>query len=158
MKKGILMALTSLTGFITGAGIVGQRMGKEIEKNHDKSDKHLALYLMMNQWVKVKQDGKNLAEYFEANGFKNIAIYGMNYVGETLFDELKNTDIKVAYGIDKNADQIYSPIDIYNDEEKLKEVDAVVVTAITYFDEIERTLAGKLNCPIISLENVLYEV
>lgn len=56
---------------------------------------------MMNQWVKVKQEGKNLSQYFEANNYKNIAIYGMSYAGETLEDELKNTNTCVKYSIEK---------------------------------------------------------
>ncbi len=38
------------------------------------SDKHLALFKMMNQWVKVKQEGKNIASFFEKNGYNKIAI------------------------------------------------------------------------------------
>lgn len=55
----------------------------------------------MNQWVKIKQEGKNLSEYFEESWYKRIAIYGMNYAGETLVDELKDIGITIAYGIDK---------------------------------------------------------
>jgi hypothetical protein len=113
---------------------------------------------MMNQWVKVKQEGKNLASYFEKNGYKKIAVYGMSYAGETLLDELKDTDIKVAYGIDQKADSIYTDVDIVTMDDDFEEVDAVVVTAITFFDEIEDRLSEKVDCPIISLEDILYEV
>lgn len=82
----------------------------------------------------------------------------MSYAGETFVDELKNTGITIAYGIDKNADTIYSDIDIFTMEDSLEEVDAVVVTAVTFFDEIEEKLCEKLDCPIISLEDILYEV
>ena len=122
------------------------------------SDKHLALFLMMNQWVKVKQEGKSLAVYFETNGFKKIAIYGMSYAGETLVDELKNTGITVAYGIDKRADSLYADLEIVTMEDDLGDVDAIVVTAITFFDEIEEQLLEKIDCPILSLEDILYEV
>lgn len=113
---------------------------------------------MMNQWVKVKQQGKNLSEYFEKNGYKKIAVYGMSYAGETLIDELKDSNITVTYAIDKNADSIYFDIDIISIEDDLKPVDAIVVTAITFFDEIEESLCAKVDCPIISLEDILYEV
>ena len=43
-------------------------------------------------------------------------------------------------------------------EDDLKPVDAVVVTAITFFNEIEEQLSQKMKCPIISLEEILYEV
>lgn len=82
----------------------------------------------------------------------------MSNVGVTLFDELKDTGIIVAYGIDKNADSLCADIDIVSIEEDLDKVDVIVVTAITFYDEIEKKLSKKVNCPIISLEDILYEV
>lgn len=158
MKKGSISVLSALTGAIIGSGIVRKAGQDSINKAKSMSEKHLALFLMMNQWVKTKQEGKNLSEYFEKNGYKNIAIYGMSYAGETLVDELKGTGIEVAYAIDKNADEIYTEVDVISTEEKLDPVDAVVVTAITFFDEIEEKLAEKVDCPILSLEDILYEV
>lgn len=158
MKKGIISVVSALGGVVMGAGAIGNVMSKEMNKAQTMSDKHLALFLMMNQWVKVKQDGKNLSEYFEKNGYKKIAIYGMGHAGKTLLEELNNTDIEVAYAIDKKAEGIYADIDVFSVEEKLNKVDAVVVTAITFFDEIEEKLSQKMDCPIISLEDILYEV
>lgn len=123
------------------------------------SDKHLDLYLLMNQWVHVKQEGKNLASYLQELNIKKIAIYGINYMGQTLIDELKETNIQVVYGIDRNADIImYADVDIFTPDMISDDVDAVVVTAVNYFDEIEEELSKKLNCRIISLEDMLYEV
>ena len=158
MKKGIISVLSALTGAAIGAGAVGKMSGDKTQKMKAMSDKHLALFLLMNQWVKVKQEGKNLSSYLEKNGYKKIAVYGMSYAGETLIDELKNTEVEVVYGIDKKADSLYADVDIVSVDDPLDEVDAVVVTAITFFDEIEEKLSEKLDCPIISLEDILYEV
>lgn len=158
MKKLMISVLSAVTGAAAGAGAVGKVMVEERDKAKAMSDKHLALFLMMNQWVKVKQQGKNLSSYFEKNQYKKIAVYGMSYAGMTLVDELKGTGITVAYGIDKKTDSIYADVDIVSVEDVLEDVDAVVVTAITFFDEIEEKLAVKLDCPIISLEDILYEV
>lgn len=158
MKKGMVSILSAVAGALVGAGVAGKTAGKGKEKAMAMSDKHLALFLMMNQWVKVKQKGKNLAEYFEKNDYRKIAIYGMSYIGETLLDELKSTEITIAYGIDKNAGTIYSDVEVFSIEDNLEAVDVVVVTAITFFDEIEQVLSGKMTCPIISLEDVLYEM
>ena len=141
MKNKVISVLSALTGVALGAGIVGK-----------------VTFQMMNQWVKVKQEGKNLALYFEKNEYKKIAIYGMSYAGETLMDELKDTGVIVAYAIDKNADSIYADVDVMSMDDELESVDAVVVTAITFFDEIEENLSEKMDCPIISLEDILYEV
>lgn len=158
MNKPILTVLSALAGVAIGAGAVGKKSGKDIEKTKAMSDKHLSLFLMMNQWVKVKQEGKNLAEYLQKNGYKEIAIYGMSYAGETLVDELKDTEVKVAYGIDRKAEDIYANVEMFSLEDDLARVDAVIVTAITFFDEIEEKLSEKLDCPILSLEDILYEV
>ena len=158
MKKGIISALSTIVGAAVGAGAVGSIREKEVHKWRNYSDKHLALYKMMCQWVTVKQEGKKLEDYFEKNGYKRIAIYGMSFAGDTLIDELRNSDVQVAYGIDKNASSIYAEIDVVTMEDDLDDVDAVVVTAITFFDEIAEALSEKMDCPIISLEDVLYEV
>lgn len=158
MKKPVLSILSALTGVALGAGAMGKASKDRLNIVRSYRDKHLALFLMMNQWVKVKQQGKNLADFFVKNGYKKIAIYGMSYAGETLVDELKGSEVTVAYGIDKNADSIYADVDIVSMEDDLEEVDAIVVTAITFFDEIEEKLAEKVDCEIISLEDVLYEV
>lgn len=158
MKKEIISMLSVVMGIVIGAGTVGKAGAREVEKAKSMSDKHLALFLMMNQWVKVKQEGKNISEYFKKNGYKKIAVYGMSYVGKTLIDELKNTETEVVYEIDRNADCIYSDIKIVSMEDELDPVDAIVVTAITFFDEIEKKLSTKIECPILSLEDILYEV
>lgn len=158
MKKGIISAISTVVGAAVGAGAIGSIREKEVQKWRNYSNKHLALYKMMCQWVMVKQENKKLADYFEKNNYKRIAIYGMSFAGDTLVDELKNTNIQVAYGIDKNAGSLYADFDILTMEDKLDEVDAVVVTAITFFDEIAEALCEKMDCPIISLEDILYEV
>lgn len=158
MKKGLISVVSALTGMAVGAGVVGKAVGKNANKTQMMSDKHLALFLLMNQWVKAKQEGKNLETYFVRNGYKRIAVYGMSYAGETLLNELKDSEVKVAYGIDRNADGIYADVEVISIDDDLEDVDAVVVTAITFFDEIEEALSEKVSCPIISLEDIIYEV
>lgn len=158
MKKGMVGVVSIIVGAAVGAGAAGVKMVGVADKNQRMSNKHLALFKMMNEWVKVKQEGKNLSKYFEENGYQTVAIYGLSFAGETLVSELKDTKTKVLYGIDKNAKSLYMDIDILEPEDDLPEVDAVVVTAITFFKEIEEMLSAKLGCPIISLEDVLYEV
>ena len=158
MKKLTLSLLSVLGGAATSAVAVRKVTGKATEVQRNMSEKHLALFLMMNQWVAVKQEGKNLADYFEKQGYKSIAVYGMSYAGERLLEELKGSDSQVQYGVDKNADNIYMDVNIVTMEDELKPVDAIVVTPIFFFDDIEEELSQKIDCPIISLEDVLYEV
>ncbi len=158
MKKGIVSVLSGIVGITAGAGAVGMVLRKQISKQSELSNKHLALYKLMNQWVQVKQDGKALAGYFEENGYKNIAVYGMNFVGQTLCKELANSSVEIKYAIDKNAESIYADCEVITMEDNLEEVDAIIVTPVYYFDEIEEKLAEKVNCPIISIEDIVYEI
>lgn len=158
MKKGTIGVLSTVLGAAVSAGVVGIRMNKVLDEKQSMSNKHFALFKMMNQWVRVKQEGKNLSKFFEENEYRNIAIYGMSFAGETLVYELEDTKTKILYGIDKNAKSLYLDIDIVEPGDDLKKVDAIVVTAITFFDEIEEILRQKTDCPIISLEDVLYGV
>lgn len=158
MKKGTIAVLSTLLGATVGT--VGSTMHgmKEVEKKEKKVDKFKSYYNLLLQWLEIKQEGKNLVSYFEENNYKKIAIYGMGELGNRLYEELKGTEIEVKYAIDKNAENTYSELDVYTIDEQLEEVDAVVVSAIFAFDEIEKELSDKVDCPIISLEDVVYEI
>lgn len=156
MRKEII--LSALAGTIVGAMFAAKIEGNILKETERTSAKHLAMFHLMNQWVKVKQEGKNLSLYFEENGYKKVAVYGMSYAGKSLINELKDSHTTVAYGIDKRADAVYADIDVVSMEDELQKVDAVVVTVITLFDAIKRELSEKIDCPIISLEDILYEV
>lgn len=159
MKREMIAAICSaMGGMAAGAVITGIRMKKTVMKKQKLADKHLALYLMMDQWVKIKQYGKQLSDYFEREGYHEIAIYGMHYAGEALVEELAGSDIHIRYGIDQNAERMYADLDLVTPDAKMEKVDAVVVTPITFFDEIEALLKEKVDCPIISLEDILYQV
>ena len=115
---------------------------------------------MMDQWVKVKQENKNLSEYFLKNGYKKIAIYGMGHAGRALAEELVDSNIAVKYAMDRNIESALGTDDIMIAilDDHLEEVDAVVVTAITQYENIKETLEKKIKCPIYSLEEVIYSM
>lgn len=158
MKSAMVSALSALTGIAAGAVVTAKNSNKAIAKERAMSDKHLALFLMMNRWVQIKQEGKNLADYLAEKNYRMIAIYGMSYAGERLVEELKDSEIKVRYGIDRNAGGLYTETEVMTPEDVLEEVDAVIVTSIFYIDEIEKDLSTKLSCPVISLEDILYDI
>lgn len=162
MKRGTISVISAIAGTIVGVAIGASKASKIISEDYDKmkdlADKHLDLFLLMNQWVKIKQEGKSISEYLQQSGYKKVAIYGLSYVGETLLDELKDSSIMLAYGIDKNADNIYADIDVVSLNDKLDEVDVIIVTAITFFDQIVEELSNKVKCPIVSIEDILYDI
>ncbi len=155
MKKGVLAFLSLVVGAVVGVAFK-TFFKKENKKEDGKVYKFKLYYNVLNQWLANKQEGKFLSEYFENNGYKNIAIYGMGELGCRLYEELKNSDIKVCYGLDKETGSPYSDLEVYSIEDEFEPVDAIVVSAVFAFDKIKGDLEKKVDCPIISLEDVIY--
>ena len=130
---------------------------KRIEKAWTMSGKHLSLFMMMNRWVDIKQQGKNLKTFFEKEGYRTIAIYGMGYAGNRLVKELESSEIEVKYAIDRNMDT-YTEVKLCSMEEELEAVDAIIVTPVFFYRSIKKELEEKIDAPIISLEDILYEM
>lgn len=115
-------------------------------------------FQMMCQWVKAKQKKDSLSIYFKTRNYRRVAIYGMSEIGEMLIDELRNTDIEIIYGIDRNADNAYSSIKVFSIQKELPQVDVIVVTIINEFEKIYQVLSKQLTCDIISLLDVVYDI
>lgn len=158
MKKGTISVLATILGAAVGATAVGTISGKTIDEKATKVEKFKNYYNMLNQWLVLKQEGKNLSSFFESNEYKTIAIYGMGEMGNRLYDELKNTNIEIKYAIDKNADSTYTELEVIDPEDSYEDVDAIVVTATFAFEDIESKVSSKTECPVISLEDVVYEI
>lgn len=158
MKKGISALLGMVAGAAAGGIAAGTSSSKKIKEMAEVHAKVHELYMAFDQWLQIRQEGKTLVEYFTRNDYKTVAVYGMKELGERLCDELRGSDITVSYAIDQNADAIYADVDVVMPDDELAPVDVIVVTAITYFDEIEEKLCEKVDCPIVSLEDILYEM
>lgn len=158
MKKGTVAVLSAIIGAAGGAAGVGYLGIKQVEQKAEKVDKFKGYYNMLNQWLILKQEGKNLSEYFKSNNYKTVAIYGMGEMGNRLYEELKDSDIEVKYAVDKEAENAYSELNVIAPENDFEAVDVMVVTATFAFDEIEEKVGGKVDFPIVSLEDVVYEI
>ncbi len=121
----------------------------------ESSRKNRSQFILMKQWIDIKQENKKLKDFFVKNNYQHIAIYGMGDIGVALVKELENSEIEIAYGIDRNAKTIRSNIKLLSMEDNFTEVDAVIVTIIKDFDLIYEKLIKKLNCPILPIEDVI---
>jgi len=108
------------------------------------------------EWINAKNQNHLIQNYFHDENIKSIAIYGMSHLGITLLYELMGTDINILYAIDRNPN-LDVPIKVYSPDDELPVVDAIVVTAFTFFDDIETNLKRKVNYRIISLEDIVEE-
>ena len=79
-------------------------------------------------------------------------------MGKRLVKELKRTEIEVVYGIDRNAADIFSEIELVTMDDDLEDVDAVVVTLVDEYDTVCDILSQKVKCPVIAIEDIINEV
>lgn len=140
------------------AAAAGSLMSKNTDRLKALSDKHLAMFLLMNEWMKTKQAGKHICDYLAKNGYKSVAVYGLSYVGERLLEELKECDVRIAYAVDRHITSSCWNIEIISPESALPKADVLIVTPVYFFDEIYNSLVDKVTYPIVSLEDVLSEL
>lgn len=112
---------------------------------------------MMNQWLILKQEGKNIDRFIKAHGWREIAVYGMAIYGRHVIRELKESDCRVVYAIDRKKLVEYEGVKILQPVELLPEVDVVINSVIHEHDNIAGELRNVVSCPVVSLETVVFE-
>ena len=149
MKKSILMGVSALSGAVIGASASSLKLNGIIAEKQNEKEKFRIMYQLMEKWMRIKQKGQSIETYFNTYGYRDI--------GKLLIIELKDSSVNVVYGIDRNANAT-DAIKIVSPNEDLENVDVIVVTAIAYFGEVDQLLSEKVQCPVISFEDIIYEL
>lgn len=123
----------------------------------DKTKMYKEYYRLLEVWMQNLENGKKIEAYFQYNNYNQIALYGMGKMANHVIKELENTNIRVAYAIDRNPN-INADIPILSIDEKTFPVaDAIIVTPIYEYVNIERELSRILDIPVIPLDEVVRE-
>ncbi len=132
---------------------------KEIKNKKKRIDVLSDHFQLLNHWLEIKNEGKSIATYFEEMGYRHIAIYGMAELANRLSEELSESSVHIDYGIDRDICCSIARIDkVYFPDDNLPETDAIIVTPYSSFESIKTILEKKVNCPIISLEEVIWSI
>lgn len=160
MKRIIIsIILYSIVGFLMGVYLVWKLADRAICEQSISLKRAKSYYEVLNQWLKLKINGRKVEDFFIENQYKTIAIYGYAELGHRLYEELKDSNMTtIKYIIDQNADDIYENIAIYKPEKGLPKVDAIVITPIFASAEIERNLLRLIDSRIVSLSEVISEL
>lgn len=151
--------VTGVTAIILGLTLTNFKRKKALSSIRDEHDKFSDYYQLLSHWLESKNSGKSTVDYFEEKRYKHIAIYGMGDLANRLMEDLENSDIIVEYGIDRDACNAPARInEVYSPEDELPLVDAVVVTPFYAFDSVKNNLKSKTDCPVISLEEVVWSI
>lgn len=153
---GLFLGVT--VGVCMGVFYFNKKFACVLYEESKMTQKYRGYFNALVQWIGIKQSNVCLDKYFVKKGYKTIAIYGMGDVGNLLYKELKNTQIIVKYAIDRLPESTYSDLNVFGKDDDLTEVDVIVVTVNFDFEEISNELKRKINCPIISVDEVVFGV
>ena len=127
-----------------------EKLEKEIKRINVNS-------AIMKDWLMLKQKGISLSDWLIKCGITKVSLYGYGILGKAFYHELKDSDVEILCIIDRNYKNINSNIPAVSPD-NVPDSQAIVVSVINYYDEIEKELACKYRCPIISLEDIVYGV
>lgn len=122
------------------------------------NEKYRSYWKILNKWLILKEENIHLDKYLLNLDIKRIGIYGIGMLGKHLIKELENSDIDVIFGIDQKADTYNINFPVFNLDHALPEVDAIIVTATYDYSSIKEQLKETTNIPVISLEQIIYEI
>ncbi|MBQ3163237.1 MAG: hypothetical protein IJC02_01660 [Lachnospiraceae bacterium] len=130
---------------------------KRMKSIFEEKERYRQLFFVSSHWIDALINAENISHRLVERGYKRVAIYGMGRWGKSILKMLnQENELEVAYGIDIRGRGIYTSVPVYAMDEELAEVDVVVVTTVAFFGEVKKNLSSKLNCDILSLEEILY--
>lgn len=111
---------------------------------------------MMNQWLILAQEGKRLDRFIARQGWQKIAIYGMSIYGRHTIRDLKKTSCMVVCGIDRRKMGPCEGVEILEPTDQLPQADVIINSVLHRHQEIVRDLQKLTECPVVSLEDVVF--
>lgn len=122
------------------------------------SDKHLEMFLLMYKWLQNKEQKKSIADYLKKQGYQSAIIYGMSYLGKSLYRELKSENYEVKDLVDQAKHIKVDSREVKNLNDPIDTADVIIVTAIYNYEEIEKRLRKMFEMPVLSLDDVIYKM
>lgn len=143
-------------------GIIFFLLIKRINEKENENEKLLGEIEKINRnnvilkdWLIIKQNHNDLEDWLIRNKINSVAIYGYGILGKVLITELYDGKVNVECIVDKNYKNICSKIPAVGIDQ-IPNVDAIIVSVVNYYDELETELLSKCKCAIISLEDLVY--
>ncbi len=114
---------------------------------------------MLSNWLDLRRKGTPLLSYFHKNNYRKIAIYGYGYLGKQLTKELEDSDVIIAYIIDRNSSINAGKYSVYPLSNNLPEVDSIIVTPAGQYGAIRNELHKYMPDTVtVSIEHIISEL
>lgn len=127
--------------------------------NFDRNTMYLNMYYGLSRLLAKKDvDRREVFDiYFSENGWKKVAIFGWGAAGKLLYTLLENTSVHVSYIIDRRDISREVSVPFFHHPVGAPMVDAMLITALKDFWDIEEQLYGQVPFPLISMDDVVNE-
>lgn len=137
-----------------------QESSEDAGENEAERDlqKFRLFYRVLTNWM--LKDGRDIASLLaDRYHVVTCAIYGYAELGAILRKELQNSEVEVQYVMDKKITKDpEGKIPFYPPSVQLKKPDAVIVTAVYYFGEIQKELTELGFERVFSLHELVMEL
>ncbi len=157
-RKNIAVAVIISIGNTAAYLSMQRQFKKKLGESKALVQKNDQIIRAFERWMKLKQKGKSIAAFLQQSGYSHVAIYGFGKLGACLYEELRDSKVKVDYIIDKNPDVISVEKDKYSVGVELPDTEMIIVTSITFFNQVQDEVIDYCRCPIFSLEDILQEM
>ncbi len=127
----------------------------EEDITNEKYQKERKYKKILELWMRLRDQKISVSHFFVQKNIKTVAIYGAGILGKHLYYELQDSEIQVACFLDKNTNKAIEQKKCLAPGETMESVDAIIVTPLMEYKEIQKGLAEYYSCAIISIETVL---
>ncbi len=128
--------------------------------NSCERDFFIQMYELMERpelFVSLKE---NMTRYFQVNGYKNIAVYGVGKLGTLILKNLNTAQLESICTIDENKAAHFGNIETINIQELAdrKEIDMVLVTPLLDYPKIEAQICSMCEVPVVSAKELMCDM
>ncbi|MGE7090252.1 LicD family protein [Lysinibacillus sp. NPDC048646] len=135
----------------------------KVDAHAEGEDRRVEIYSsnngILNKWLSVTFEGKNIGAYLNEYKYRKVAIYGIGELGKRLIESLRHSKIVVELIIDKNNKlETYEDIQVTDSIQTIlrSNIDCVIVTPVFDFDIIyDKIVILNGDIKVLSLEQIL---
>jgi len=120
-----------------------------------KYQRNTSYYLLLNNWLKLRNRKQYIYQLLIKEKIKVIAIYGYSQVAERLIEEFDSSDVEIKYIIDKNVNIKVDKYKTCSFAEPWETVDAIIVTPVHAKIEIIKDIKRRVNYPVYALDDII---
>ena len=143
--------------------IVAFALGFFVSKNIMQSELVKTKRYLNNAWQyqyflinlsKLRIRGVNVSDFVRNNNYKKVAIYGLSFLAEVVYEDLRHDDIDVVCFIDRNKEGDYDGVRIVKPDESA-EADLIIVCVAFGMPQIRHSLEKANDCDMYYIYDVI---